>query len=84
MEKLYQSFDNSVITPGLFPDFPTAFDTNDHTILIGKLIHYNVSSVPQTLQKATYKIESDLFKLTSHTLLDSMLILVCHRALSLD
>ena len=34
MEQLYQSFDDSQITQGIFLDFSKAFDTIDYSILI--------------------------------------------------
>ena len=43
MEDLYQNFNDSTVTQGLFLDFSKAFDTIDHQILLQKLNYYNFS-----------------------------------------
>ena len=54
MEQLYENFNSSAITQGVFLDFSKAFDTINHQILIDKLPFYGLTF------RATQVLESYL------------------------
>lgn len=67
MEHLYDSFNNSKITQGIFLDFSKAFDTINHDILIKKLPFYNFTNDACDLLKSYLENRKQFVKINDHS-----------------
>ena len=62
IDQINNNFENNEFTIGVFIDLSKAFDTDDHQILLKKLIHYEVATI-STCLKVTLQIVNNSYLL---------------------
>ena len=60
VDNLIKSLENGEYVLGVFLDFPKAFDTVDHSILLSKMYHYGIRGEPINGPKVTWQTDNNM------------------------